>query len=175
MNVSKCFQHHFILIEQLPNELSLETFDYLNGVDIAYAISQLNDRFQHLLIKYVNTFDFKSINKVKFDYVTQHSSNDINQAVASFSTPFYLVEKRGFTRCDSNNRYSALGIFYTLPFAFEEMRLDMNSCEMSTSTLVSSNIDQKKYESCKKVESLVFYEQYEIPCQSFLTFNIVRL
>ncbi|CAF4747156.1 unnamed protein product, partial [Rotaria sp. Silwood2] len=72
MSASKYCQHKFTLIEQLPNELFLETFDYLNGVDIVYAFSQLNNRFQHLLIKYVNTFDFKSINKVKFDYVTHH-------------------------------------------------------------------------------------------------------
>ncbi|CAF4979600.1 unnamed protein product, partial [Rotaria sp. Silwood1] len=56
----------------LPNELFLEVFEYLNGVDIIYAFSQLNNRFQHLLINYVHTFDFTSITKAKFDYVTQH-------------------------------------------------------------------------------------------------------
>ncbi|CAF3400241.1 unnamed protein product [Rotaria sp. Silwood2] len=372
MSASKYCQHKFTLIEQLSNELFLEIFDYLNGVEIVYAFSQLNNRFQHLLIKYVNTFDFKSINKVKFDYVTQHHDicqwrslrlsednqtpgqvrlfcqlfppaqyisqlqslsilnmkpkcakeilsqlvsfdylisltvtticgeniqpmtlpslkrlvftgckhnnwiknfhslrtleytinytchhdcvltlpkrlkhlkllyneakdgnalqtslskmskltklalydngnysilpdgktweefiksslpllktfqfcsyflnrnalNDINHTMASFSTPFYLVEKRWFTQCDSNNRTSALGAFYTLPFAFCGMRVDMNSCNMSTSTLPATNIDQKQYESSTRVKTQQFDEKCEISCRNFPTSNIVRL
>ncbi|CAF3390938.1 unnamed protein product [Rotaria sp. Silwood1] len=357
----------------LPNELFLEVFEYLNGVDIIYAFSQLNNRFQHLLINYVHTFDFTSITKAKFDYVTQHHDihrwkslrlsedeqtpgqirlfaqlfpfsqyisqlqslsiinmkpsfakiilsqfisfdhlisltitticgeniqpfklpslkqlvftgckhnnwiknfhclesveytikdachvnyvltlpktlkhlklfyneardgnavrtslsqmsqltklalydngnysilpdgrkweeliksslpllktfqfcfyflfyrntlDNINRAISSFSTPFYLVEKYWFIRCDFNNQYSALGALYTLPFAFPKMRIDINSCDMSTSTLVTSNIDKKQYESYEKVETLLYNEKCQRPCEAFLTFNISRL
>ncbi|CAF4449884.1 unnamed protein product, partial [Adineta steineri] len=60
-----------------PNELFVEIFGYLTGVDATYAFSQLNYRFQQLLLTYVNTFDFQSVSKLKFDYVTKH--HDIQQ------------------------------------------------------------------------------------------------
>ncbi|CAF5029137.1 unnamed protein product [Rotaria sp. Silwood1] len=357
----------------LPNELFLEVFEYLNGVDIIYAFSQLNNRFQHLLINYVHTFDFTSITKAKFDYVTQHHDihrwkslrlsedeqtpgqirlfaqlfpfsqyisqlqslsiinmkpsfaktilsqfisfdhlisltitticgeniqpfklpslkqlvftgckhnnwiknfhclesveytikdachvnyvltlpktlkhlklfyneardgnavrtslsqmsqltklalydngdcsilpdgrqweeliksslpllktfqfcfyflfnhntlDDINQAISSFSTPFYLVEKCWFTRCDSNNQYSALGAFYTLPFTFSKIRIDTKSCDIGISTLATSNTDERKHGSSEKVETLLFKEKCQMPSQASVTSNIVRL
>jgi hypothetical protein len=77
MSASKRFKRDHTLLEQLPNELIIEVFAFLNGVDTVYAFSQLNTRFQSLLIQYVNIFDFKSISKAKFDYVIQH--HDIQQ------------------------------------------------------------------------------------------------
>jgi hypothetical protein len=77
MSEPKRFKRDFSSLEQLPNELFIEIYAYLNGVDTICAFSQLNARFQALLIQYVNTFDFKSINKAKFDYVIRH--HDIHQ------------------------------------------------------------------------------------------------
>jgi len=77
MSEPKRFKRHYTSFEQLPNELFVEIFNYLTGVDTVYAFSQLNTRFQSLLINYVNLFDFKSISKAKFDYVIQH--HDIHQ------------------------------------------------------------------------------------------------
>jgi hypothetical protein len=77
MSESKRFKRDFTSLEQLPNELFIEIFAFLNGVDIVYALSQLNTRFQFLLIQYVNIFDFKSISKSKFHYIIQH--HDIHQ------------------------------------------------------------------------------------------------
>src|SRR5205085_8080945 len=57
------------LLECLPNELFLEIFNYLSNVDIVYAFSQLNNRFQYLILNYCKTFDFKSISKAKFKLV----------------------------------------------------------------------------------------------------------
>ncbi len=74
---SKRFELYYTAFEQLPNELFLQIFGYLNGVDVVYAFSQLNNRFHSLIIKYVNIFDFKSISKAKFDYVTKY--HDIHQ------------------------------------------------------------------------------------------------
>jgi hypothetical protein len=77
MSEPKRFKCHYTSFERLPNELLIEIFTYLNGVDTVYAFSQLNTRFQSLLINYVNVFDFKSISKAKFDYVIKH--HDIHQ------------------------------------------------------------------------------------------------
>lgn len=63
--------------EQLPNELLIEIFHYLNGVDTIYAFSQLNTRFQCLIYTYVKIIDFKSVNKAKFDFVVKQ--HDVHQ------------------------------------------------------------------------------------------------
>ncbi|CAF1384626.1 unnamed protein product [Adineta steineri] len=77
MSTSKRFKPDYTCLERLPNELFVEIFGYLTGVDATYAFSQLNYRFQQLLLTYVNTFDFQSVSKLKFDYVTKH--HDIQQ------------------------------------------------------------------------------------------------
>jgi len=67
----KRFKRDCTLFERLPNELFLEIFTYLSDVDIVYAFSQLNDRFQCLILSYCKTFDFKSVSKAKFKLVIQ--------------------------------------------------------------------------------------------------------
>jgi len=57
------------LLECLPNEIFMEIFSYLNGVDVDFAFSNLSHRFQCLLLEYCQFFDFKSISKVKFDFI----------------------------------------------------------------------------------------------------------
>jgi hypothetical protein len=71
MSESKRFKRESTILEYLPNELFVEIFGYLNGVDTIYAFSKLNIRFQCLLNDYVKSFNFKSVSKAKFDYVTQ--------------------------------------------------------------------------------------------------------
>ena len=58
-------------LEQLANELFLDIFDYLTDVDIVYSFSQLNTRFQTLILNYCHTIDFKSISKSRFDIIIQ--------------------------------------------------------------------------------------------------------
>jgi hypothetical protein len=77
MSKQKRIKRDNTLFEQLPNELFIEIFRYLNGVDIVYAFLQLNNRFQCLLNTYVTTFDFKYVSKAKFDFVTRQ--HDIHQ------------------------------------------------------------------------------------------------
>ncbi|CAF3596074.1 unnamed protein product [Rotaria sp. Silwood1] len=57
------------LIERLSNEIFIEIFSYLNGVDAAFAFSRLNYRFQCLLLEYCQFFDCKSASKVPFELV----------------------------------------------------------------------------------------------------------
>jgi hypothetical protein len=71
MSEPKRFKYEFTILEHLPNELFVEIFGYLNGVDTVYAFFQLNTRFQCLLNDYVNIFDFKSISKAKFNFIIQ--------------------------------------------------------------------------------------------------------
>ncbi|CAF0993115.1 unnamed protein product [Adineta steineri] len=59
----------FSIIEDLPNELFVGIFCYLNGVDTVFAFLSLNNRFQKLLRKYCKVFDFKSSSKLQFDTI----------------------------------------------------------------------------------------------------------
>ncbi len=103
------------------------------------------------------------------------TSHDIQNAIASFSTPFYLLEKRWFIRCDCDSRYSIKGALYTLPFAFAEMPININSFDTSLSTLMADEIDEAKYNSYKKVKTLLFNEKCHMPNRGFLTSDIDRL
>jgi hypothetical protein len=77
MSNLKQVKHDVPSFEQLPNELFAEVFGSINSVDTVYAFSQLNTRFLRLLNNYLTVFDFKSVSKAKFDYVTQQ--HDIYQ------------------------------------------------------------------------------------------------
>lgn len=59
-------------LERLPNELFLEIFRYLSGVDVVVAFVQLNQRFRSLVLQHCLSFNFQSISREKFDYVIQH-------------------------------------------------------------------------------------------------------
>ena len=72
MNPTKRIKRVPLSLEQLPNELLVDIFGYLTSVDAVYAFCQLNHRFQSLLLNYVKDFDFQSVNKSQFDYVTRH-------------------------------------------------------------------------------------------------------
>ena len=71
MNMNKRFKSDPTLLEQLSNELFIEIFRYLNGVDAGYAFSKLNVRFEQMTLDCNCVFDFKSASKAKFDLVTE--------------------------------------------------------------------------------------------------------
>lgn len=64
-------QNSSTFLECLPNKLFVKIFSYLNGIDTFFAFSNLNNRFQSILFKYCQSFDFKSISKTKFDFILQ--------------------------------------------------------------------------------------------------------
>ena len=74
LNRSKRFKPEPTSLEQLPNELFIDIFRYLNGVDAVYAFSQLNIRFEAMIFKFSLVLDFKSMSKAKFDFVTEYHS-----------------------------------------------------------------------------------------------------
>jgi hypothetical protein len=67
----------FTLFENLPNEIFVEILSYLAATDAVIAFSSLNYRFQCLIFKFCQSFDFTSISKKKFDIIIQ--SHDTNQ------------------------------------------------------------------------------------------------
>lgn len=69
MTARKRFKRDSTLFEHLPNELFVEIFGYLSDVDTVCAFSRLNQRLQCLILNYCYNFNFKSVSKVKFDYV----------------------------------------------------------------------------------------------------------
>ncbi|CAF3639660.1 unnamed protein product [Adineta steineri] len=77
MSAAKRFKRDFTPLETLPNELFLEIFSYISGVDTVHAFSGLNNRFQCLISDYCRTFNFESISKAKFDYIIRQ--HDIHQ------------------------------------------------------------------------------------------------
>lgn len=65
-----------MLFENLLNEIFIEIFSYLNEVDVLLGFTQLNYRFQCLIQRYCQTFDFKSIVKSEFDFIFQNFSTE---------------------------------------------------------------------------------------------------
>ena len=72
--------------ELLPNEIFLDLFDYLNGVDLLYAFYGLNTRFNFLLYKQYRTyrFQFGSISKRKFDMICHQHLPFIADRIIAF-------------------------------------------------------------------------------------------
>jgi hypothetical protein len=69
MRSSKRFKREATVLECLPNELFLEIFQFLSGVDAVCAFGQLNRRFRSITRSYCDSFDFASISKGKLNHV----------------------------------------------------------------------------------------------------------
>ncbi|CAF3677989.1 unnamed protein product [Rotaria sp. Silwood1] len=54
----------------------------------------------------------------QFEYSSQ-LSNQIEQVISWFSTPFYVLKNKWFIRCDIPDRYHGRAILYSLPFSFQ--------------------------------------------------------
>ena len=76
-------------IENLSNEIFYEVFDYLDGLDIYIAFSNLNDRFQQLItcssIQYKINLNFLTTKQIFFD-----TSKEIKNQI--YSLNFQLVK-----------------------------------------------------------------------------------
>ena len=106
----------------------------------------------------------------KFYFQINYPDNRLDQikeVVASFSTPFYISEKKWFIRCDVSARHDVIArdaedgtdyihvqhvIFYTIPFPFQTFTIFKNSKTMPSdslkNTLDYSNIKTLLFESC---------------------------
>ncbi|CAF0963111.1 unnamed protein product [Adineta steineri] len=104
-----------------------------------------------------------------------NSLGDLNTMIESFSTPFYLLEKRWFVRCDRGAKYSYKEFLYSLPFAFPELLIDTPACKTSISTLPAIDINDIKSNYYTKINTLILNEPREEPPIYLLPSNIIYL
>lgn len=118
----KRFKRQSTLLEDLPNELFVEIFGYLNGVDTVYAFSQLNNRLENLLNNYVINFDFTSVSKTKFSFIIEqhniyqwrslylsdddHTPGQIEFFCQLFSPAKYINQLQSLTVLNMTSKYS---------------------------------------------------------------------
>jgi len=100
---------------------------------------------------------------------------DLDGTIKSFSTPFYLLEKHWFVRCDRNSKSLLMGALYSLPFAFSHISINTCSFETSISTLPVSDFNETKSNYYTKIKTLLFNQECKEPHVGFLTSNIVHL
>ncbi|CAF1240059.1 unnamed protein product [Adineta ricciae] len=102
-------------------------------------------------------------------------NGDLNQTIASFSTPFYLVEKRWFIQCDRDLSHQCRGAIYSLPFAFSTFYINSLTLDTSISTLPLDNGTKTRNHFYSKINTLVLNENCEVPYNGLMPSNIVHL
>ena len=119
----------------------------------------------------LNTFQFY----FPFYHYT-NSTETLQEVIASFSTAFYLYEKRWFIRFDYERNGSAMhALLYSLPFAFSYMAINTCSFDTSISTLPFIDFKETKSNYYTKVNTIVFNKKCKQPHLGFLECNIIRL
>jgi hypothetical protein len=103
------------------------------------------------------------------------SISDINQIISTFSTPFYLEEKRCLVRCDTHSQQFSTAILYSLPFAFESFEIVTHSFNesVSNSNIYSTNdLNKNIYKNIKTL-------RVDVTCKNIneglISGNIVNL
>ncbi len=118
----------------------------------------------------LNTFQFY------FPFDTYRLTlEDSNQTIQSFSTPFYLIEKRWFIRFDRDPNGWSMGALYTLPFTFSHISIKTSTFDTSLSTLPMTDLNETKSSYYTKVKTLIFNKQCKAPHIGFLASNIHHL
>lgn len=143
---------------------------YNNEDSSSLPNGQIWEELIHSSLPLLKTFQFY----LKFN-CDNGTSTSMDEVIASFSTPFYLFEKRWFVRCDLNNEPYLRGALYSLPFAFSSMSVDVSSFDRSISTSAIKDLDAIKSSSYAKVKTLILNEERRIPDPSFSTSNIEQL
>ncbi|CAM2701464.1 unnamed protein product [Rotaria socialis] len=142
MSKPKRFKSETTLLENLPNELFLEAFGYLNGVDVVYGFSQLNYRLEDLLNNYVTNFDFKSVSRAKFTYITQrhdiHRWRSLHMSDDDHTPGQIKCFSQLFPPNEYINRLECLSVLHMKPGFAQEFLLQIRSLN----NLVSLSIGQ---------------------------------
>lgn len=76
--------------------------------------------------------------------------SDITRVVSTFSTPFYLKEKRWFVQCDAHHQPLSVAFLYSIPYAFQRFDIVTHSFDES---LTSGNPSTNKnlYENVRTI------------------------
>ncbi len=118
--------------------------------------------------------------KFYFQFICYDSQlNQVKQAIASFSTPFYVHEKNWFIRCDVSTRYVThdrdnghrkFVVLYTIPFPFQTFTIFKKSSKITT----KNNIDHLSNDLPANIKTLVF-NNYTKSDQNFNRSNVINL
>ncbi len=139
-------------------------------INARYSPSPNGQIWEELIVSslpLLNTFQFY------FPFDTYRLTLEgLNQTIESFSTPFYLIEKRCFIRCDREPNNWSMGALYTLPFAFSHMSINTSTFDTSISTLPMTDLNETKSSYYTKVKTLIFNKQCKAPHIGFLASNI---
>ncbi|CAF0866381.1 unnamed protein product [Adineta steineri] len=187
-----CPHDHELVFPKTLTRLKIYYNEYSDGKDIRLLLRQMpnlkilalfnksiyspmpDGKYWEELIKsslpLLKTFQFY------FPY-SRHSNSldDLNTMIKSFSTPFYLLEKRWFVRCDRSAEYSYKEFLYSLPFAFSQLPIDTPVYKTSISTLPAIDINEINSNYYTKINTLILNEPHEEPPIFLLPSNIIYL
>jgi hypothetical protein len=106
-------------LENLPKLISLKIYQKEKGY------LPVNGQIWQELIR--SSLPLLKIFKFYFQFeYWSFRSNHIKQIISSFSTPFYVNEKKWFVHCDIYPEYRR-AVLYTIPFAFDRFTIFTNS------------------------------------------------
>ncbi len=100
---------------------------------------------------------------------------DINRIISTFSTPFYLEEKRWFVRCDAHCQQFSTALIYSLPFAFKHFEVITHSFNESISTLSTCSTNDFHKNIYRNVKTLVAGVKCEKFDQNLTSRNVKHL
>ncbi len=106
---------------------------------------------------------------------TRYSIGQLKQITASFSTPFYLLEKKWFVRRDVYETGQPLVAIYTVPFNFDQYTVFTNSFERSISTYLINDNNPSSNNIYENVKTLIFEANSPKPDKNFNRTNVVNL
>ncbi|CAF0997080.1 unnamed protein product [Adineta steineri] len=126
-------------IENLSNDLFYEIYDYLEGLDICVAFSNLNSRFQQLITCSTNRY------KIIIDYLTTKElfwnySKEFKHQI--YSIPFQLPKSSVNEFLPIHYSFTDLNEIYQLIFSLPKLKsnkLDLFADEYSISIPMSNN------------------------------------
>ena len=140
LKISFAEQQHGTLVRESIRRLSnLISLKICAGHDSSLSV---NGQIWEDLIR----FSLPFLEKFHFYFLFKLPA-DIDIIIASFSTPFYLYEKRWFIRCDSGIQTTS-ACLYSLPFVFEHFAVQTYSFDTSVTTLlIDQNSSRNMYKN----------------------------
>ncbi|CAF1436549.1 unnamed protein product [Adineta steineri] len=139
-------------LEQLPDELLLFIFGYLQKFDVFYAFSQLNRRFQQILDPYSYTIDLTEKSRPSYRQFRQF----LDYVLPLYRRNIRLLKISGQHQCQLlKNRISSFSNLQTLVIEAED-------CE------------EDEFDSIKDDQHSFLHEAFEVPSLISLTVSFAR-
>jgi hypothetical protein len=111
----------------------------------------------------------------KFYFQFEYLSSDLNRIVGLFSTPFYVLEKNWFIRCDVSYTHHGRAVLYSLPFAFEKFTTFRSYFGKIITTLPNSYLNDFYPNIYSNLKTLEIDNKYAEPEKDFKRTKIVNL